>query len=163
MGDGREEGGEEVEGGRRGVLRAGCWRDGGERGGGGKGGERWMARCLLPIPLSPRHSCVCLYEDLSNSPSTPSPPPSTPRILRRFPPSPLPVAPIYPLPPSFRRRGPRVMIVFVHLEDEVSQLLSFLVSIPDATDASSQNALSRPAVQREKRDREEDRKRERDR
>lgn len=26
-------------------------------------------RCLLPIPLSPRHSCVCLYEDLSNSPS----------------------------------------------------------------------------------------------
>lgn len=24
-------------------------------------------RCLLPIPLSPRHSCVCLYEDLSNS------------------------------------------------------------------------------------------------
>lgn len=39
------------------------------------------------------------------------------------------------------------MIVFVHLEDEVSQLLSFLVSIPDATDASSQNALSRPAAQ----------------
>jgi len=29
------------------------------------------------------------------------------------------------------------MIVFVHLENEVSQLLSFLVSIPDATDASS--------------------------
>lgn len=35
------------------------------------------------------------------------------------------------------------MIAFVHLEDEVSQLLSFLVSIPDAADASSQNALSR--------------------
>lgn len=38
-----------------------------------------MARCLLPIPLSLRHSCVCLYEDLSNSPSThpPSLPPAS--------------------------------------------------------------------------------------
>lgn len=134
---------EEVEGGRRGVPRAGCWRDRGRRGGrgGGKGGEGWMARCLLPIPLSPRHSCVCLYEDLSNSPSTPSPPHGSFVV-------PLPVAPFYP-PPLFRRRGPRVMIVFVHLEDEVSQLLSFLVSIPDATDASSQNALTWPAAREE--------------
>jgi len=126
-----------------GVLRTGCLERQGRRGrrwrrrrreGRGMG---WMARCLLPIPLSPRHSCVCLYEDLSNSSSTPSPSPSAPPPL---------VAPVYP-PPPFHRRGPRVMIVFAHLEDEVSQLLSFLVSIPDAADASSQNALSPPAVQ----------------
>ena len=33
---------------------------------GGWGCER-ATRCLLPILLSLRHSCVCLYEDLSNS------------------------------------------------------------------------------------------------
>lgn len=73
-------------------------------------GERWVAgvgsryvggetrglaareretRCLLPIPLSPRHSCVCLYEDLSNSPplslsrslAFPSPPLPSPSLF----------------------------------------------------------------------------------
>lgn len=68
-----------------------------------------MARCLLPIPLSPRHSCVCLYEDLSNSPSTPLPPtysphrafsPSLPRRTSFYPRDPTapssPRAPLYP-------------------------------------------------------------------
>lgn len=80
-------------------------------------GRAGMARCLLPIPLSLRHSCVCLYEDLSNSPSThpPSLPPrlfSAPRRSLRHP-------PVLPLPSfllSFSRgcRGPRVIIVFAH-------------------------------------------------
>lgn len=62
-----------------------------------------MARCLLPIPLSPRHSCVCLYEDLSNSPSTPLPPPTHPtepsrRLSPAAPPSILATLPRHPPP-----------------------------------------------------------------
>lgn len=53
-----------------GWLQLRGWRNAGV--GGVRAGERQKereTRCLLPIPLSPRHSCVCLYEDLSNSPS----------------------------------------------------------------------------------------------
>lgn len=75
-----------------------------------EGRERGMARCLLPIPLSLRHSCVCLYEDLSNSPSThpPSRPPrlfSAPRRCLRHPPA----SSVLPLPslPFVLARMPR--------------------------------------------------------
>lgn len=112
------------DGGRRLRVDDGVYyeRAAGERQGrrGRRRGEGWMARCLLPIPLSPRHSCVCLYEDLSNSPSTPSPSPSTPRSLRRP-----PLVSLLSATSPFRRRGPRVMIVFVHLEDEVLAIAVF--------------------------------------
>lgn len=132
-----------VEGGRRaGVLRAGCgrWLR-------GKG----MARCLLPIPLSLRHSCVCLYEDLSNS--TLDPFPTSPFHPRgAFAILPCHYHPVPLSPQAFStsgRRGPRVMIVFVHPlhggggEGRRSRsrcLSSFLFPISDASDASLRNA-----------------------
>lgn len=99
-----------------------------------------MARCLLPIPLSLRHSCVCLYEDLSNS--TLDPFPTSPFHPRgAFAILPCHYHPVPLSPQAFStsgRRGPRVMIVFVHplhggggRRTKVPQSLSFLVSIPD--------------------------------
>lgn len=118
--------GEEAEGGRRGVLRAGCRRDRGETtaaaaaaaGREGRGG--WRDACSR-FPYR-RGTVVCAFMKIcqTHPRPLPHPPSSTPRILRRSPPlPPLPLASIRPAP--FRRRGPRVMIALVHLEDSKSR------------------------------------------